>query len=150
MTNVMKALLLSTGVGLGVSGCDGNDAPTFRLVGTTHEIMEGVVAPPAEVIWTSVSTVVDADGVHENVPQNDAEWEVVEHAAVALAESTNLLLLEGRAREGGWTAHLDDLVTAALAVREAAVDQSSEAVFETGEQVYDACTACHEEYIIEE
>jgi hypothetical protein len=112
-----------------------------------HEIMEGAVAPQSEIIWDSVSTIVDADGIHEHFPQNDVEWEIVEHAAIALAESTNLLIVEGRVRDGGWVNHLDDLVTASLAARDAALAQDKEAIFETGEQIYNACTACHLEYV---
>jgi hypothetical protein len=143
-----RLLWLTIGIGVAAAGCAGqSDQPPFRLIGTMHEIMEGAVAPQSEIIWDSVSTIVDADGIHEHFPQNDVEWEIVEHAAIALAESTNLLIVEGRVRDGGWVNHLDDLVTASLAARDAALAQDKEAIFETGEQIYNACTACHLEYV---
>lgn len=147
-----NVLLLSIGVGLASAGCaeQAPEGPPFQLIGTIHEIMEGAVAPQSAIIWESVSTIVDADGIHEHFPQDDVEWEIVEHASIALAESTNLLIMEGRMRDGGWSSHIEDLVTASLAARDAAVDQDREAIFETGEQIYEACTACHNEYIIEE
>src|SRR5688572_22935464 len=88
---------------LGGAGCARQDPPPFKVIATMHEVMEGNVTPPAEVIWDSVSTIVDEKGIHEHFPQNDVEWEIVEHAAIALAETSNLLMMEGRAKDtGNW------------------------------------------------
>ena len=36
--------------------------------------MRSSVNLSTEVYWGSVSIVVDADGVHENMPETDLEW----------------------------------------------------------------------------
>src|SRR5262245_9366362 len=73
--------------------------PQFRLVTGIHEVMEGLVAPAAEIVFKSVGyRATQEGGVEDIAPKNDVEWEIVEHSALGLAESGNLLLLEGRAK----------------------------------------------------
>lgn len=133
-----------------VLGCSRQEGPPFKVIATVHEIMEGSVAPPAEVIWDSVSTVVDEKGIHEHFPQNDVEWEIVEHAAIALAETSNLLMMEGRAKDtGDWRKYSQQLAVASMEAAEAARAKDTEQILETGEKIYDVCTACHNQYIIE-
>jgi hypothetical protein len=142
--------VFSVGIGallVGALGCA--QAPEFMLVGTMHEIMEGAVAPPTQIIWDSVSTIVDADGIHENFPRTEVEWEIVEHAAIALAESANLLIMEGRARDPAWIAYAHELTRTSMLARDAALAKDTEAILDTGEQIYDVCTGCHRSYIIE-
>jgi hypothetical protein len=76
-------------------------ATPFNPVMTVLELMQAIVVPAAEEYWSSVQITVDADGEHEFYPQNDAEWTAVRHAALAIAESGNLLMLEPRAVDKG-------------------------------------------------
>ena len=66
-------------------------------VATVKQVMRGITMPAAATIWDSVSTIVDAKGVTENVPKNDAEWAVVGANAAVLAESANMLMTGDRA-----------------------------------------------------
>lgn len=131
-------------------GCARQDPPPFKVIATLHEVMEGSVAPPSEVIWDSVSTIVDEKGIHEHFPQNDVEWEIVEHAAIALAETSNLLMMEGRAKDtGDWRKFSQQLAETSMMAAEAARAKNTEQILETGEKIYDVCTACHMKYIVE-
>jgi hypothetical protein len=137
-------------VWLAAAGCSREEPPPFKVIATLHEVMEGSVAPPAEVIWDSVSTIVDEKGIHEHFPQNDVEWEIVEHAAIALAETSNLMIMEGRAKDtGDWRKYSLQLAETSMQAAEAARAKNTEQILETGEKIYDVCTACHRQYIVE-
>lgn len=68
----------------------------YRATATVREIMQSVVAPSAEGLWTAVGTISNARGTVTLEPKTDAEWAAVRRHAVALVESTNLLLIPGR------------------------------------------------------
>ena len=84
--------------------------PPFRATSTIREVMQSMVAPSAQGLWDSVGRVSDAKGTRDLEPRSDEEWAAVRHHAVALMETTNLLLIPGRhvAREGQQTLKADD------------------------------------------
>jgi mono/diheme cytochrome c family protein len=122
-------------------------ATPFNPVMTVLELMQAIVVPAAETYWSSVQVTVDADGEHEFYPENDAEWTAVRHAALAIAESGNLLMLEPRAVDKGpWQLFSRELIDAGVAAAAAAEAQDVDAVFAAGEEVYNVCSACHMRY----
>lgn len=124
--------------------------PPFKPATTTLELMESVVAHAAEIYWESVQVTVDATGEHEQKPQNDEEWEAVWAAALALAESGNLLMMAPRAvDDGAWMQFARSLVEAGIEAADAAKAQSVDRVFAAGEQVYNVCLGCHTRYVPE-
>ena len=60
-------------------------------VGTVKDVMKGIVDPNAMAVWDAVSAESTPTGVVEKAPKTDAEWAVVEHNALTLAEAANLL-----------------------------------------------------------
>src|SRR5262245_4262641 len=68
----------------------------YELIGTIHDIMEGIVDPSSDVLFDAVATDITAAGVNEKRPQTDEEWEKVEGNALMLAEAANLLKMPGR------------------------------------------------------
>lgn len=84
--------------------------PPFRATSTIRELMQSMVAPSAQGLWDSVGRVSDAKGTRDLEPKSDEEWAAVRRHAVALMESTNLLLMPGRhvANEGQQTLKADD------------------------------------------
>ena len=83
-------------------------------VATVKQVMRGITMPAAATIWDSVSTIVDAKGVTENVPKNEEEWAVVGANAAVLAESANMLMTGDRAVDKG------DWIKFATALRDSA------------------------------
>lgn len=71
-------------------------APQPRVVASIQEIMSGMVDPAADAVWGAVGTTITAAGTAEHRPRNDAEWQQVRLQALALLESTNLLMMPGR------------------------------------------------------
>ena len=68
----------------------------FILTASIHDIMLSMVDPSADDLWESVSTVSTLDGVIENRPRTDKDWENLRLKAITLIEATNLLAMKGR------------------------------------------------------
>lgn len=82
-------------------------------------------------------------------------WEVVENAAIALAEAPDLIMKPGRLCTNGKPAPVDradfakfaeGLREAARATLKAAQEQNQEKVSEVTNQLADACVSCHQVY----
>lgn len=133
-------------------GADTGDdpAPEYDLVTDVQGLMVSVVEPAAETYWDAVGTVMDEDGVHDFRPETDEEWEAVRHAAFVVAESGNLLMMEGRAVDHGrWMALSRDMIRVGRQAIAAADARDPDAVFEAGGEVYLVCSECHASYAIE-
>ncbi len=125
-------------------------AGAFDPVADVQQLMLAVIEPAAEVYWDAVGWVIDASGTHETVPRTAEEWEAVRNAAFVVAESGNLLLLDGRAPgDEAWTSYSRALIAVGRTAIAAAEARDPLAVFEAGGQVYEACTACHAAYALE-
>jgi hypothetical protein len=122
----------------------------FRPVADVRQLMTAVLEPAAEVYWDAVGTIIDRNGVVERAPKNDEEWEAVRHGAYVIAESGNLLMMDGRARDSGeWIIFSQALVDVGRKAIRAAEAKDKAAVFDVGAEVYDACTACHAKYAVQ-
>jgi hypothetical protein len=170
-------VLIATGV---LAGCEKAESPAappalpaspFKLTAGIQDIMAHMIEPSAEFLWGSVSSTVTAEGVEEKQPRTDEEWDEVRRSAIILAESANLLVMEGRpvAREGR---HLDDhgtpgnltaeqaeqaiaadratfiafstaLHDASTAMLKAADDKDPQAIVAAGEVLDEVCESCH-------
>lgn len=162
-----------------LSACNKNAAPETPAAAASplkptagiQDIMAGMIEPSAEFLWASVSSTVTEQGVEEKQPRTDEEWNEVRRHAIILAESANLLLIEGRhvARDGK---QLDDhgtpgnltleqveqaiakdratfvafsqaLHDAGAAMLKAADDKDVQAIMTAGETLDEVCESCH-------
>jgi len=144
----------------------------FRVTGTIKEIMDSVVDPNADVLWNSVSTTINRNGTTEKMPRTDEDWLMVRRSAVALAEATNLLLIDGRKmaplghkseypgyelepeqmqklmdgdRES-WTRYAHVLHDKAMVALKAIDAKSVQGLMDAGEGIDEACENCHKHY----
>lgn len=125
-------------------------AAEYHPVADMKELMNWVLEPYSDVIWEAVGSVTDEHGTKELAPQTDEEWTNIRNAAAVVAESGNLLLMPGRARdEGDWVKHSHDLTKAAQAVLLAAEAKDTASLFTAGGDMYLVCTACHEQYALD-
>ena len=116
-------------------------------VATVKQVMRGITMPAAATIWDSVSTIVDAKGVTENVPKNDAEWAVVGANAAVLAESANMLMTGDRAVDrGDWIKFATAMRDSAQTALKAADAKDPAGILAVGEVINASCDACHERY----
>src|SRR5262245_5343360 len=116
-------------------------------VASVKQIMNGIVGPAANRVFASVGSVVSANGTEERAPHTDAEWEAVGNDAAALIESGNLILMNGRAVDGGdWVKMSEAMIEAGKIVLRAVEARSPDKVFESGEALNESCDNCHQKY----
>ncbi len=71
--------------------------PPYTTTATIKDIMLHIVDPAGDMVWDSVSTIIDKGGIHETVPKTDEEWNKVRNGVITLIEASNLLMVPGRA-----------------------------------------------------
>jgi hypothetical protein len=130
-----------------LSGCTNTAPPPYRPVADVKALMASIMEPAAEVYWDAVGIIVDAEGEHHIEPKTAEEWDAVRNAAYVVAESGNLLMMPSRAKDGGeWMAASQSMIEAAQKAIRAAEARDTNAVFDVGAEMYDACTNCHAKY----
>lgn len=152
----MKTLLLvPAGIAILLCGCAAKpevkaQASPIKAVATLEQVMHGMVIPNADVVWKASGWVYTASGVEERKPKNEDEWIAVEASATTLTEAGNLLMMEGRAKDGAkWIEYSTALREAGAAVHKAAVAKDVEGVFTQGGVLFEACQGCHFAYRFE-
>ena len=145
---IVSLLLFVFGIWFVLAGVRAANAPLATPpVATVLELMDGIVSPAAGVVYDSVATIVDKDGVHETRPKNDREWANVAGNAAALIEASELLKMEGRARDqADWVTISTAMGTAAAEIRAAAQKQDAEGILGGGERLNNSCDNCHRKY----
>src|SRR5262249_52771865 len=73
-----------------------NAAGDRQVYASVKDLMESIIDPSADVVWGSVGTVADKEGIHELLPKTQEEWVDVRRAAVRIIEGGNLLMMPGR------------------------------------------------------
>jgi hypothetical protein len=150
-------------------------AATYRMVNSIQDIMEGIIAPSADVLFDAVATDITAQGVNEKRPKTDDDWEKVEAAAIALVEGPNMIKMPGRrvSRPGEKTKsegpdapelsadeiqakinadrakfirYANELQNQAIKALDIVRKKDAEGLFNIGEDIDEACEGCHLEY----
>lgn len=141
----LKALGLFFGV-VFLFGCSPKP-PQANASLSLKQVMEWVIDPNADVVWDSVKSISNAKGTTEIYPRTDAQWEAVRNSAATLVEAGNLLMIEGRSKEGNqWMEYSKRLSRTAEIALKAAQDKNKDALFDAGGKIYNACKACHDKY----
>ncbi|MDB5464249.1 MAG: hypothetical protein JWP23_2638 [Phenylobacterium sp.] len=115
------------------------------------EFMGHVVDPASFAYWKGSGTEETAKGTKELAPTTEAGWEAMETAAAVLIEAGNALQLPGRARapEADWYRFAQQLSAEAVLAKAAAGKHDKAGVYTEGAKLYEICTACHKEYVID-
>ena len=151
---VISAALFVSGIGFIVAGARSApgttvpvEAPVTTPVASVKQIMIGIVAPAATVVFESVGTIVSAAGIEERAPKTDEDWAVVGSSGAALVESGNLLVMGDRAvdRED-WVKMSRALSEAGMLVLKATEAKSADGVLAAGATVNETCDNCHRKY----
>ncbi len=105
---------------------------------TMKQLMLDLIHPASNDILLSVN---------RGGPKNDVEWAAVRRSALTLAESGNLLMMRGRARdEGEWKTDANMLADVGAAAYKAAVAKDLKALASLTESLDASCTTCHKQY----
>jgi hypothetical protein len=115
------------------------------------EVMGDIVDPASFAYWHGSGTEITAAGEKNLSPTTEEGWVELENAAGVLMEVGNMLQLPGRARapEGDWNKFAQLLTERAAAARLVATKHDAKGVFDEGGRVYEVCTACHKEFVID-
>jgi len=144
-----------------------------NAVGTIKDLMVGIVDPMSDVLFESVAITI-GEAVEQHQPRTDEEWASVQHAALALAEVSNLLKMrrqvanEGETVEetvneapeltppqiharieenrGLWNQHLDELQKVSMKALQITKARDVKGLFEVGGELDTVCENCHLEY----
>jgi hypothetical protein len=153
---LVSAALFVTGIGFVIAGARERGqvepiqtpAVTITPVASVKQIMAGITMPAANEIWSAVSTIVDAEGIHETVPRTDDEWAMVGSNAAALVESANLLMVEGRAVDNGdWMTFAKQLFDTSTRALKGAESKNTDEILAAGALINTSCDNCHERYM---
>ncbi|WP_419948967.1 hypothetical protein [Candidatus Palauibacter sp.] len=143
----LATVTLAAGVAAGCAG-DGPERPV--AVADVTDLMLSVLEPAAETYWDGVGEILTEEGVHQFRPLAEEDWGSLRNAAFILAESGNLLMLDGRVRDrGDWMTQSRLMVDAGRVALEAVDRRDPDAVFDAGAEVYYACRDCHARYAAE-
>jgi hypothetical protein len=111
-------------------------APT-RPVGTMSDLMIKMIYPTSDAIFY----------IETRTPKTDAEWGELQAMTLTLAESANLLMMPGRARDQErWMADAKLMLDAGMAAYAAAKKKDVAALVELNDAVYQSCVVCHQHY----
>ena len=132
-----------------LSGCMAADEP-YTPVANLPELMSTVVDPAADFYWDAVGWIIDASGTEFIRPQSPEEWDLVRNAAFVVAESGNLMMMQGRAiDEEAYATYAQAMVAVGQRAIEAAEARDEMGVFDVGADMYAVCTGCHSTYALE-
>jgi hypothetical protein len=114
-----------------------SDRPPTRNVGSMSELMVKIIYPTSDALFY----------VESRTPKTDAEWSALEGQALMLAESANLLMMPGRARDQKqWMADAGLMLDAGAAAVKAVRSRNVEQISALSDQLLESCTSCHRHY----
>lgn len=133
----MKAVAVSIALAAALTQAASTDRPPTRNVGSMSDLMVKVIYPASDALFY----------IESRTPKTDSEWTALEGQALMLAESANLLMLPGRARDQKqWMADSKLMLDAGAAAVKAAKAKNVEAIVALSDQLYESCTTCHKHY----
>ena len=112
-------------------------APAPSNVGSMSELMVRMIYPTSDAIFY----------ITTREPKSDAEWGELQAKALTLAESANLLMMPGRARDQDrWMQDAKLMLDAGRAAYRAARTKDLAALDALSDQLLESCTSCHQHY----
>jgi Lipocalin-like domain len=107
------------------------------IVATMSDLMVKVIYPASDAIFY----------ITTRQPTSEAEWGELQGKALMVAESANLLMMPGRARdEDRWMQDAKLMLDAGQAAYRAARGKDLAALEALNDQLYESCTSCHQHY----
>ncbi len=140
-------------------------ATTFPVTGTLNQVMRGILFPSSNVLF-DVQTKDPGAGSKGGTAKGDAAttstrygdvyspWQVVDAAAISIAEIGPVLMQPRRCENGkpapvdraDWKQYVQGVVEAGRAAYRASQARSQDAVSDATNTISDACANCHRVY----
>jgi hypothetical protein len=133
----MKIFALSIAMAAALAQAASTAKPPMRNVGSMSDLMVKIIYPSSDALFY----------IESRTPTTEAEWNVVEGQALMLAETANLLMMPGRARDQKqWMADSKLMLDAGAAAVKAVKSKNVEAISALSDQLLESCTSCHKHY----
>ena len=111
--------------------------PALRNIGTMSQLMINIIYPTSDAIFY----------VDRNEPKTEVDWNNLANQSLMLAESANLLMMPGRARDQqDWLSASAKMREAGTTAFKAARAKDIEGIRNVNDQLYDSCVSCHTKY----
>src|SRR5260370_39496993 len=111
---------------------------SFPPVASVRQLMLDLIHPSSNDILLAI---------YRGGPKDEKEWAAVRRSALTLAESGNMLMMQGRARDQeDWLKDAKLLVDAGNSAYKAAQAKDSNALARLAGSLDDSCTTCHKQY----
>jgi hypothetical protein len=108
-----------------------------QRIGTMSELMVHMIYPTSDAVFY----------ISSRTPTTDAEWAELQAKTLTLAESANLLMMPGRARDQDrWMKDARLMLDAGWAAFKAAKAKDVAALEALSDQLYESCVTCHKNY----
>jgi hypothetical protein len=112
-------------------------ATDLRVIGTMSELMIKIIYPSSDAVFY----------ITTRTPETELQWGELQGQTLMLAESANLLMMPGHARDQQqWMADAKLMRDAGAAAFKAAKAKDVQALEALNEQLYQSCTTCHMHY----
>lgn len=142
----------------------GSATATQTVYANLNQLMRGVLYPAANVVFfaqadnpAQVKPAAGQDPAMSTDPLTSTfgGWQAIENAALALEESTNLLLVPGRVCSNGapvpmtdpaWTTFVQEVRDASMKAYKAAQAKDQDKIIEISESLSGSCAHCHRKW----
>lgn len=132
----MKTFALAAALAAAVAQTASPRPPT-RNVGTMSDLMVKIIYPASDALFY----------IESRTPKTDSEWTALEGQALMVAESANLLMMPGRARDQKqWMADARLMLDVGADAVAAAKKKDVEAIVALSDRLMESCTTCHKNY----
>jgi hypothetical protein len=163
---VLTATTLTGDQNAGAGRAGNAEAAAYPPVGTVAQLMRGIFFPNSNLIFTVQQRdpgAPPAPAASQSTPSTMFDWgqgiytgwQVVDNAAIALADVSPLLLARDLKCENGlpapvtdpdWIKFTQQMVTVSKQVYKIAQTRKQDAVSDATGDLSDACAACHQAY----
>ena len=132
----MKTMALAAALAAALAQTASTRPPT-RNVGTMSDLMVKIIYPASDALFY----------IESRTPKTDSEWTALEGQALMVAESANLLMMPGRARDQKqWMADAKLMLDVGTEAVAAAKEKNVEAIAALSDRLMESCTTCHKNY----
>ena len=108
-----------------------------KVIGTMSELMIRIIYPSSDAVFY----------ITTRTPETEVQWGELQGQTLMLAESANILMLPGHARDQEqWMADAKLMRDAGAAAFKAAKAKDVKALEAVNDQLYQSCTTCHMHY----
>lgn len=137
MRIIIGVLLATATIGAQPPSRPASASQGVQPASTMSELMVKIIYPASDAIFY----------ITTREPKTQAEWEELQGKALAVAESANLLMMPGRARDPDrWMDDARLMLEAGRAAFKAAKAKDVAALDALNDQLYTSCTSCHSHY----